>query len=364
MEDLSQQTAAHDVIPLPWAWSPRRRRNTVFPIFLPFRGCPVRCVFCAQEEQTGCRSSQTPIPTLLAIAREALQQHAAQRKMPTELAFYGGTFTAMPEDDLRACLNLATEALERGWINTFRCSTRPDSVNASMLKRLRTACCDTVELGIQSFSDSALAEARRGYDAACALQACADVLNAGLRLGVQLLPGMPGNTPEIFLEDVTQALEAGAQMLRFYPCLVLEGTQLAKLWRKGQYVPWTVNQTLDTLARGWLAANMARVPVIRMGLAPQAELESAILDGPVDPALGNRVMARGLLMAVRHTLSQHNAPETVSNFELFLPPAVQGCLWGHKGELRSAWSAMGLQKIHYWQQDFPAIRTFSARPSA
>ncbi|MBQ9405775.1 MAG: radical SAM protein [Desulfovibrio sp.] len=333
-------------------------RRAVIPIFLPFQGCAVRCVFCAQDIQTGHRGSA--IMGLLAAARQTLHQRAKRQESPAELAFYGGTFTALPEEELTACLSMAAEALDRGWISAFRCSTRPDRLNAAILHRLRSAGCDTVELGIQSFARTALTASRRGYGPTCARDACALVRNADLHLGVQLLPGMPGHTPPMFLDDVAQALEAGAHMLRFYPCLVLEGTQLAALWRAGRYTPWPLKRTLNTLAHGWLAANAANVPVIRMGLAPQSGLQQAILDGPVDPALGSRVMGRGLLLAARRALKHcHGLGQT---FDLFLPEAAQGCLWGHKGELRKAWIALGLRAVHYGKEEMPAIGTIS--PSA
>lgn len=65
---------------------------------------------------------------------------------------------------------------------------------------------DLVELGIQTFDDNALLQSRRGYDADTSVQACLTVRSAGLHLGIQLLPGMPGVTPEVFLKDVDQAL--------------------------------------------------------------------------------------------------------------------------------------------------------------
>lgn len=256
---------------LPWPRSTRTR--PIVPVFLPFRGCPVRCIFCAQDVQTGL-GGQSGGPTsslarILGGAGERLRARAAHALPLAELAFYGGTFTAMPGKDQEACLEFAAEMLAQGLICAFRCSTRPDCVDARALARLRAAGCETVELGVQSFADAALAASRRGYGGATAVEACSRIKVAGLRLGVQLLPGMPGVSPAIFLADVARALEIGADMLRFYPCLVLEGTELARLWRDGGYRPWSLETTLEALACGWLAARAAGRPVIRMGLAPE-----------------------------------------------------------------------------------------------
>lgn len=254
----------------------------------------------------------------------------------------------MPLQEQTACLDLARKALERGWIHSFRCSTRPDCVDAAVLDRLRAAGCGCVELGIQSFADDALVASKRGYDGAAAQRACAHVKAAGLTLGVQLLPGMPGHNPADFLRDVPLALAAGADMLRFYPCLVLEGTALARMWRQGLYAPWELEDTLNCLAQGWLLAQEACVPVIRMGLAPEASLDAALLAGPVDPALGSRVMARALLLAVRQHLEQMAAASGLAAppvlKALCAPSSCQGYIWGMRGELRAAWARLGLSR--------------------
>ena len=163
-----------------------------------------------------------------------------------------------------------------------------DHGEAALLRSCYLSClelalahgCRTVELGIQSFSDTALQASERHYSGRQAAEACRLVRDAGLALGVQLLPGMPGHQPEDFLADVRRALSLGADMLRFYPCLVLAGTELARRWQQGLYTPWPLPQTLSLLARGWLYARRAGVPVIRMGLAPEPGMEAALLAGP------------------------------------------------------------------------------------
>ncbi|MDO5484604.1 MAG: radical SAM protein, partial [Desulfovibrionaceae bacterium] len=227
------------------------------------------------------------------------------------------------------------------------CSTRPDCLDAAVLRRLREGGCTTVELGIQSFAPTALALAGRGYDSPMALAACALVREAGLALGVQLLPGMPGVDDGLFLADVRTALSAGAHMLRFYPCLVLEGTPLARWWREGRYRPWDMEQTLAALARGWLLAQAANVPVIRMGLAPEPSLAAAVLAGPVHPALGARVMARALLLAVAAARAEHRPGKPLHSLEV--PRHCQGHFWGHRGELREKWGLLGIgpHNLHF-----------------
>ena len=327
-------------------WPRPHPKTCIVPLFLPFRGCPVRCVFCAQEKQTGQREGQS-LTAILDAARGRLLALAQRRKsggpspLLPELAFYGGTFTALPDEELQACLDFARAMMAEGLAGTFRCSTRPDCISAGILERLVQAGCATVELGVQSFATEALRLARRGYDGTIAADACRAARTAGLRLGVQLLPGMPGVTAGVFLDDVRRALELGADFLRFYPCLVLEGTGLAALWREGAFAPWELEPTVDILAQGWLLAHRANVPVIRMGLAPEPGLADNILAGPVHPALGDMVLGQAALGLVREAMRAQGIARLA---QLDVPKRCQGFFWGQKGRLAPCWQELGLHR--------------------
>ena len=328
----------------------------IVPVFLPHFGCPRRCLFCAQEAQTGVAAS-ADLAGLLARARAQLAERAVRGLAPAELAFYGGTFTSLPGGALQACLDFAASSRRAGLISAFRCSTRPDAVDVAVLERLSRAGCATVELGVQSFAEAALARTARGYTRAQAEAACARVAASGMGLCVQLLPGMPGSGPRDFLADVRTALALGARALRFYPCLVLEGTGLAALWRAGAYAPWDMATTLEALAQGWLLAHKAGAAVLRMGVAPGEDFARALIAGPWHPALGSRVLGRALLLAVTELargLSGMASPRGRFSLRLEAPAFVQGHFWGHGGELREAWSALGVVNVRFVRE--PVLR--------
>lgn len=361
-----------------------RRRPRILPVFLPFAGCPTRCVFCAQDVQTGQRGGANSIAHALDQAEVRLEHEARLRQKtttggtpgppalpasdtaaaappredspsPLEIAFYGGTFTLLPEADRAACLELAARWRQRGVVCRVRCSTRPDAVTERGLTALRTAGMDCVELGVQSFDDAALAAASRGYAGAVARDACAMVADAGLELGVQLMPGMPGVTPEVFRADVCTALLPDADgatplaaFLRFYPCLVLRGTPLAERWRSGNYIPWTLDTTVDALAEGLLAAWARGVAVVRMGLSPEDGLDDAVLAGPVHPALGQLAKAEALRRHVAAHLARLPGPPV----RLGVPRRLRGLLWGHANGLVDAYAAMGITRaMVHWRDD-------------
>lgn len=310
----------------------------IFPVFIPFLGCPGQCVYCAQDKQTG-HSASSGIHAVLKDACAHLDTFSpCTGEQTRELAFYGGTFTALPASDRRACLDTLLFLRKKGLITHARCSTRPDALAHGVLEELSRCGVGLVELGIQSFDDKALALSRRGYTGREAEAGCLTVRQAGLDLGIQLLPGMPGSTPEIFLSDVRHTLELEPSCLRFYPCLVPEGTVLARWYREGVFKPWSVEETVRTLGKALYLAWQADVPVIRLSVAPEPSFDTALLAGPRHPALGALIQAEALLLAAADAAVQlGRTPE-----QLVLPAFCQGFLYGDHGALKPRWKALGL----------------------
>lgn len=309
----------------------------VVPVFMPFAGCPRHCVFCSQERQTGVRGNGVT---------EALQrlkaELAARRERgagPCEVAFYGGTFTSLPWEAQKACLAVVECGKAMGEVKAARCSTRPDAVTPEGLRRLRDAGMDMVELGVQSFSDMALVSSGRGYDRAHAETGCRMVTAAGLALGIQLLPGLPGEEREEILHDVRRALDFSPSCLRLYPCLVVDGTRLAAMWRAGRYTPWTVEETVETLGRALALAWESGVPVIRLSLAPEPGFDAEVLAGPRHPALGSMIQGEALCLRISGWLEG----SVSRRGRLRLPRRCQGYFAGQKGALLPRWRAMGVE---------------------
>ncbi len=319
-------------------------RHKIVPIFIPFAGCVQRCIFCAQDIQSGKNIFFTneDIQTYLEQTKQELINRKKKHKPPVELAFYGGTFTALPHEHFNQCINFTKEMTQQGLCTGARCSTRPDAIVGSHEQRLvhmRKAGFKCIELGVQSFDNTALYLSKRHYDKHCVLEAAVHIKAQGFTLGVQLMPGMPGVTEEIFAQDVQQSLSINANFLRFYPCQVIEGTELALLWKQGKYAVWSLEKCIEALSEAWLLAHKAHIPVIRMGLAPEVDLEKHILAGPSHAALGNIVQATALFKYITSFI--HDEQQVL---QLTLPSFTQGYFWGHTQTMRKNWANYGIDE--------------------
>ena len=320
---------------------PKRTRMAVWPVFLPFAGCPFRCLFCAQDKQTG--QDGHDLEAILYRTETELAEALAQGRGPYELAFFGGTFTALPEPWPERFLALARRFRDAGLVTRVRCSTRPDCLDPARLVSFKDQGLSLVELGIQSFDDHALAASGRGYAGDTARRGCALVLQAGLDLGVQLMGGLPGDEPGLFQRDAAETAAIGPEVARLYPCMVVTGTPLARIWERGGFTPWTVDRAVTELAGALEVLWAAKVVVIRMGLAPEPSLAESVLAGPVHPALGQS--ARGL--ALFRVIHAQAARLGGSPTKLTVPRKYQGELLGHGRELVPRYRALGLDPARF-----------------
>ncbi|MDR3569010.1 MAG: radical SAM protein [Syntrophobacteraceae bacterium] len=266
----------------------------IYPVFLPHAGCPFQCVYCNQRVTVSCAERGS---ALAEFVRSRLADYAGQVQIsgiPGEIAFYGGTFTALPPGLVDEILCAASVFVDRGVFTGVRFSTRPDCLDITVVDMLSRYPVRTVELGAQSLSDLVLQKSGRGYLAEAVVSAAKRIKRKGWRLGVQLMAGLPGDDPAKFMESMRRAIALGADFLRIYPTLVLEGTELARAYRQGLYVPLSLDEAVELISPAYDLALRAGVPIIRMGLQadPALEKPGVILAGPYHPAFGSLVKSR------------------------------------------------------------------------
>lgn len=269
-------------------------RLRIYPFFIPHAGCPHRCSFCSQDQVSGRLSP--PDPT--AVAAQLDKMIAGQGG--GEVAFYGGSFTSLPMDIQNAYLAAAEPSLRDGGIDGIRVSARPDALGEKEVSFLQERGVTTVEVGVQSFSPEVLRRSKRGHDPEAVVQAVSWLRRAGLRIGLQLMPGLPGGDRAEALRSLDRTLVLKPDFLRVYPTVVLPDTPLAEEYLAGRYQPLTLAAAVELCAEIAWRCRRRQVPVIRWGLHNQPELTApgALLAGPWHPAFGQLVRAHLWLRAL------------------------------------------------------------------
>ena len=173
----------------------------------------------------------------------------------------------------------------------------------------------TVELGVQSLDDGVLKKSGRGHTAGDAIRAARTVKDAGLELGIQLMAGLPGDSKEKFLETVSGTARLMPHFVRIYPALVVEGSELADMWRRGEYTPLTLDEAVELCSEALEIFSAAGIRVIRLGLQPGEELEKSLLAGPYHPSFGHLVKSSIALKKMLKALEGFDgeAPQFIVN---------------------------------------------------
>ncbi|MHB8169998.1 MAG: elongator complex protein 3 [Thermincolia bacterium] len=277
----------------------------IIPVFVPHLGCPHQCVFCNQKEIVGTAEGPTP-----AWVKNTIQEYLAtiprRDGVKVEVAFYGGSFTAIPRLVQEGLLQPAFEYLQEGLIHNIRISTRPDCVDGEALEFLGRFGVRTIELGVQSMNPEVLALSGRGHTAEDVRQASRLIKDYGLTLGLQMMIGLPGDTKERAVATAGELICLEPDFVRIYPLLVVEGTPLAESYRLGRYRPLALEEAVETCADLLLVFTQAGIPVIRMGLQPSQEInyQGKVLAGPFHPAFGELVESKVAYRQVVSLLAQ------------------------------------------------------------
>jgi histone acetyltransferase (RNA polymerase elongator complex component) len=265
-------------------------KPVTIPFFISHQGCPHTCVFCDQQVISG---SAGTLPTAEQMDDRIARWASTAGNRPLEVAFFGGTFTALPHNTQESLLKPLQPFVAAGTVASIRISTRPDYIDTAHLTWLSKMGVRTVELGVQSLDDAVLAASGRGHTAADSLNAIDCVRRCGLKAGVQLMPGLPGDTPAASLASLEQAVSAGADFLRIYPTVVLGGTELALRYEAGQYIPLSLERGVLLCKILLQRAMKANIPVIRIGLQADRSLDAhSIVAGCWHPALGQLVRSQ------------------------------------------------------------------------
>ncbi|MBQ5637290.1 MAG: radical SAM protein [Selenomonadales bacterium] len=279
----------------------KRMKRHIIPVFVPHYGCPHQCVFCNQHKITGSDAMMTA-EYAKDIIEEALSWQT--RSAEKEVAFYGGSFTAIPLEKQRELLSVVSPLYEDGIIHSVRLSTRPDAIDDVILENLQKHHVSTIELGVQSMDDAVLRASNRGHTSDDVRAAVKVIRRYPFMLGLQIMPGLPSEDMYSLLRTANAVRELAPDFVRIYPTVVIDDTPLADAYKCGKYTPLTLQEAVTRTAFLKLFFERAGIPVIRMGLQATAELDrdGTVLAGPYHPAFGELVEAELFRQMLVHVL--------------------------------------------------------------
>lgn len=274
----------------------------IIPVFVSHMGCPNECTFCNQRKINGV-SDAIPPSQLITHVETYL---STMKRDQVELAFFGGSFTGIDMKRQVEYLRIAKDLKDKNVIHRIRISTRPDYIDEMIIERLKAYTVDIIELGCQSFHQNVLDQTKRGHSVSAIYHAVALLKKANIKVGIQLMVGLPGDDERKFEDSVNQTIALDPYCIRIYPALVIKDTELERMYTEGAYQPLTLDEAIRLTAMAVKKFEKQKLNVIRVGLQKTdlIDLGASVIAGPFHPAFGemvwSKIFADGILEQLKN----------------------------------------------------------------
>lgn len=268
-------------------------RKSNISIFVPHIGCPQKCSFCNQNTITG--QTTAPTPQDVADTVETALRSNSEKKYSYEIAFFGGSFTAIDRNYMISLLEAAYPYVENGSVSGIRISTRPDFIDDEILTLLKKYGVTSIELGAQNMNDKVLAANMRGHTSEDVRNAAALIKKRDFELGLQMMTDLYTSTRGLDFATAREFAKLKPKTVRIYPTVVLKDTYLAKLYESGKYNPAPLKKTVALCADLVEFFEEHDIEVIRVGLHSSNDIKNNMLAGGYHECLGEMVISKMML---------------------------------------------------------------------
>lgn len=289
-------------------------------VFVPHIGCPNKCSFCNQRYITG--TFKAPHPEDVEDAVNTAVKSKKINSETCEIAFFGGSFTAINRNYMIELLKTASAFVEEGTVKGIRISTRPDAIDDEILEILKTYNVTSIELGAQSMNNKVLRMNGRGHT-------CADVVNAsekikeyGFELGLQMMTGLYGDDDESAIKTAQKLIELSPDTVRIYPTIVLKDTDLSALYADKIYKPQNLSDAVILASKLYGLFTEKGIKVIRLGL--HSIEKDAYIAGPWHPAFSELCQSQIMLDNILKTIKDKG------NYKIYVSKSSVSKMIGQK----------------------------------
>ena len=285
-------------------------KKRIIPIFVPHQGCPHDCIFCNQKKITGVCTTVTP-EDVRNIIEECLP--TIDKDAEVEIAFFGGSFTAIDIEIQKSLLSVAKEYVDRGLVHDIRMSTRPDCISDEILETVKSYGTTIIELGVQSLAPDVLEDSMRGHSSEIVYKSAEMIKKHGINLGLQMMVGLPSDTEEKDLFTAKEFIKMEPFCVRIYPTLVIKETGLEDLLYNKKYKPFTLEESVSIVKKVLVLYNINNINVIRVGLQVTEDIQEGkdVVAGPYHPAFRELAEAEMIRDYIVNSVKGENAKEIV-----------------------------------------------------
>ena len=273
-------------------------------LFVPDEGCPHRCSFCNQKTISG-KTKKLTVEDI----DEAVKIASANGDSKGEIAFFGGSFTAIEKSYMVSLLERAKLYIDEGLFEGIRISTRPDCINEEILILLKKYGVTSIELGCQSMNDEVLLLNGRGHTSDDVVKASELIKEYGFEFGVQMMTGLYGDSDETAIKTAEKLIALSPDTVRIYPTVVLEGTRLSELYKAGEYKPQTVEEASELCARLIPMFEEKGIRIIRLGLHSGGNVEEGFVAGAYHPAFKEICESKIYFQNILKEIRRENIPK-------------------------------------------------------
>ena len=280
-------------------------KHSNISIFIPHIGCPHRCSFCDQRTISG--SEKPPRgDDVRGICSEALEGMGRERSSNTQIAFFGGSFTAIDRRYMIELLEAACEFTGENAFSGIRISTRPDFIDREVLSLLKKYNVTAIELGAQSLDDGVLEANERGHTAKQVADAARLIRETGFELGLQIIPGLYKSNVQKELATMQGVIEMAPDTVRIYPIVVIEGTKLADYYRSGVYELMPFDSMVELCSEMMMKFESSGIRVIKCGLHASDGVSGEQIAGYYHPAFRELCQGSIYRKKTQELISRHS----------------------------------------------------------
>lgn len=254
--------------------------------------------------------------------------HLRENCKNAEIAFFGGSFTALDKPYMLELLETARKYIPK--FKGIRISTRPDCIDDAVLTLLQQYHVTAIELGAQSMDNRVLQANTRGHTADDVVQASKLIKQYGFSLGLQMMTGLYQSNVHTDWETAKALVRLQPETVRIYPTVIMKHTRLETLYHSGEYVPESFDATVDLCAGLLQLFEENQIKVIRLGLHHSESLEQDMVAGNYHPAFRELCESRILYHKIIETINKNGIPK--GHINVYINPKSVSKLVGQKKE--------------------------------